>query len=78
MSTVDIWSVVFDKELPCRKESGNLADPFPVGVMKDSTIVIIKSSKFHAPGWPFETCENLDLLKSSCYTVFPNRAARKK
>ena len=35
----DIWNAVIDEELPCAKESGNLADPFAVGVMKDGTIV---------------------------------------
>ena len=34
----DIWNTVIDEELPCVKESGNLAVPFAVGVMKFSTV----------------------------------------
>lgn len=34
----NIWNAVIDEELPCAKESGNLADPFAVGAMKFSTV----------------------------------------
>ena len=35
----DIWSAVFDEELPCQRETGNISDPFAVGVLKDGVIV---------------------------------------
>ena len=31
----DVWSSVLDKELPYQRETGNISDPFAVGVLHD-------------------------------------------
>ena len=35
----DIRSAVLDEELPCQRETGNISNPFVVGMLKDGVIV---------------------------------------